>query len=124
MDDSVGAAQPYWNLLTGSSCVEDNKSTFIMQRGAGGQLNLEEGKTLGNTELTYTIYSVNWRTGLFDASFKSVNYDSLISDTSKKGTLRPLEESIAFNASFSGAMGYGFSLLAATASLMSAYLLF
>ena len=79
---------------------------------------------LANTELTYTIYSVNWKTGLFDAKFKSANHDSLNSDTSKKGTLRPLEESLAINASFSGAMGNGFSLLASMASVLSAYLLF
>ena len=122
---SAGAAQPYWNLLLGLSCAESGKSTFIMQRSAGDQLALESGKTLPDTELTYTIYSVNWRTVLYDVEFKTASHDYLVSDTSKKGTLRPLEESITLNASFSGAaLGAGFSLVAATASLMSAYLLF
>ena len=122
--DSVGAAQPYWNLLLGLSCADGGRSTFIMQRSSGDQLDLASGKTLPNTELTYTIYSVNWRTVLYDVEFKTASHDYLVSDTSKKGTLRPIEESIALNASFSGALGTGFSLVAATASLMSAYLLF
>ena len=35
---------------------------------------------------------------MYDAAFKTVNYDYLNSDTSKKGTLRPLEESKKLNA--------------------------
>ena len=98
MDDSVGAAQPYWNLLLANTCVDADKSTFFMQRASGDQLALDGGKTFANTELTYTIYSVNWRTALYDATFKTVNYDYLDSDTSKKGTLKPLEESRKLNA--------------------------
>ena len=33
LDES--AAQPYWNLLLGNTCVDLDKSTFFMQRSSG-----------------------------------------------------------------------------------------